>query len=152
MSWGDRALEAEVLDARNPHLSLGDAEHDTFVIAGGAQVKLSWRPEGVEVLFSLGISGQASLGGAPPANLSALVERGVIAEEGPHYRLRLARGDSLALEVAGQRIEVRPAKARVARLQLDLPSTLALVTALVLLAAWIVVSLRDMTPLNLLGP
>lgn len=151
MRWGDRVLEADVVDARKPLLTLGEKPEDAFVIANGARVALAWHDGALEVEFSLGVSGTASLQGDAPAALGALVERGVITERNGGYAFSMSGHDSLELHVAGQIIDVRRAKGRVARVSLDLVATLALITGLGLLAAWIIATVGGMEPLNLLG-
>lgn len=152
MRWGDRALEAEVIDGRGKKvISLGEQPEDTFVIAHGARMKLTWTSAGLDVEFSLGITGTVAIQGDAPTPLGVLVERGVIKELNGVYVLSVRPGDALELQVAGQTIEVRQAKGRIARLELDLVATIALVGGLALLLAWLVATLRGMTPLNLLG-
>ncbi len=152
MRWGDRALEAEVIDGRGRKaLALGERETDDFVIGDGARLDLTWLERGLEVKFSLGVAGTASLKGAEPVALGQLVERGVVKDlGGGGYVITLGANDSLALQVAGQHIDVRQAKARVARLSIDALATVALISALALLGAWIASTLMGMTPLNLM--
>lgn len=151
MRWGDRVLEADVIDARKPLLTLGENPDDAFVIAHGARVSLAWADGALLVEFSLGVSGTASLKGDAPVSLGALVERGVIAEREGRYAFTMSGHDSLEFHVAGQIIEVRRAKGRVARVSRDLMAVLALITGLGLLAAWIIATVGGMEPLNLLG-
>ncbi len=152
MRWGDRALEAEVVDGRGKKVvSLGEQPEDTFVIAQGARMRFTWTETGLDVEFSLGIAGTVSTKGDAPVPLGVLVERGVITERGDVYVFSAKPGDALEFHVAGQVIEVRQAKGRIARLELDLVATIALVSALTLLAAWLVTTLKGMTPLNLMG-
>ncbi len=152
MRWGDRALEAEVIDGRGKKvISLGEEPEDTFVIAHGAHMKFTWTPAGLDVEFSLGITGTLSVQGDAPVPLSALVTRGDIQERGDSYVFSVKPGDALEFHVAGQTVEVRQAKGRISRLELDLPATLALIAALSLLAAWIFTTFAEMTPLNLMG-
>lgn len=155
MRWGDRALEAEVIDGRGKKaLGLGDRETDDFVIADGTRLDMVWQPTGLEVKFSLGVTGTASLKGNAAVPLGQLVERGLVKELGPQqgFTITLGEGDSLALLVAGQNIDVRQAKARVARLGVDTMALIALVASLALIGAWVGTTLMGMTPLNLLGP
>ena len=151
MRWGDRALEAEVVDGRGKKtLSLGEREEDDFVIGDGARLLFTWKERGLDVRFSLGVAGVASVKGQD-VELGQLVERGLAKDLGPEgYALSLDAGDSLALKVAGQHIDVRQAKGRVARLRIDALATVALVAALALLAAWVTSTLMGMTPLNLI--
>lgn len=151
MRWGDRVLEADVIDARKPLVTLGERPDDAFVIANGARVSLAWDNGALKVEFSLGVSGTASLKGDAPVALGALVERGVISERDGAYTFSMAGHDALELQVAGQIIDVRRAKGRVNRVSMDLVATLALITGLGLLVAWIVATVGGMEPLNLLG-
>ncbi len=151
MRWGDRVLEADVVDSRKPLLTLGERPEDAFVIANGARVSLKWVESGLAVEFSLGVAGTASLKGEPPVSLGALVERGVIVDKDGVYAFSLAGTDSLEFHVAGQIIDVRRARARVSRVSLDVLAAIALVTGLGLLAAWIAVTVGGMEPMNLLG-
>lgn len=151
MRWGDRSLEAEVIDGRvRTTMSLGDAESDDFVIAHGARLRFEWRSGSLEVRFSTGITGTGALKGDAPVALGQLIERGVVKEGPDGFALTLGSGDSLALQVAGQTIEVREARGRIARLRVDVFATLGLVLALTLLAMWIVSTLKSMSPLNLI--
>ncbi len=153
MKWGDRSLEAEVVDGRGrKSLSLGDREQDDFVIGGGARLQFQWTEQGLDVAFTAGVGGTASLAGDPPTPLGALIERGVVKEGTGVFRLSLRPVDSLRLQVADQVIEVNRARGRVARLGLDPWATFALVVVLGLLAAWVVVTFMQMEAMNLLGP
>lgn len=153
LRWGDRSLEAEVVDGRGKKvLSLGDREEDDFVVGGGVRLRFEWRPTGLGVTFSTGVSGTASLRGDAPTSLGALIERGVVKEGPDGFQLELSGDDVLTLQVAEQILEVRRAKGRVARLRIDVLATLALIAALVLLAMWVGTTAMGMTPLNLLGP
>lgn len=152
MRWGDRALEAEVVDGRRKKfVSLGEQPEDTFVIAHGARMKFTWTPSGLDVEFSLGITGTLSMQGDAPVPLSALVTRGDIKERGDVYVFSVKPGDALEFHVAGQTLEVQQTRGRVALLEFDLMATLALVAALSLLAAWIFTTFKGMTALNLMG-
>ena len=153
MNWGDRALEAEVVDGRGrKSLSLGERKEDDFVIGGGAQLQFVWTETGLEVSFSTGVGGTASLKGDAPVSLGQLVERGVVKEKenANAFNLTLSGGDALTLQVAGQVIEVRQARGRIARLQIDAWATLALVGGLLLLALWIISTIGPMQGLNLI--
>lgn len=153
MTWGDRALEAEVLDGRGRRsLSLGEGEQDDLVIGGGARLLFTWTEQGLDVRFSTGVGGTAALGGQAPLPLGQHVERGAVREAGGEYHLALAGDDALSLRVAGQTISVHRARGRVARLGLDPWATLALVVVLGLLGAWVVVTILQMEAMNLLGP
>lgn len=151
MRWGDRVLEADVVDANKPRVTLGENPDDAFVIAHGARISLTWDNGALQVEFSLGVSGTASLKGDSPVALGALVERGAITERDGGFAFSMSGQDSLELQVAGQIIDVRRAKGRVSRVSLDLVATIALVTGLGLLAAWIIATVGGMEPLNLLG-
>ncbi len=152
MRWGDRALEAEVLDGRGRKaMSLGSEDGDTFVIGGGARVTLQWAPTGAVVTFTTGFTGTATLHGDTAAPLSALITKGAITEAGDTYTLTLAPGDALELHTGDQVITVQQTKGRVARLSPDLIALLWLFGTLAALLAWIVTTFRGMTPLNLLG-
>lgn len=151
MNWGDRALEAEVVDGRGrKSLSLGERAEDDFVIGGGAQLQFTWTEAGLDVSFSTGVGGTASLKGAAPVALGLLVERGVVKEAANTFNLSLSGTDALLLQVSGQVIEVRQARGRIARLRLDLWATAALVTGLLLLALWIGMTILPMEGLNLI--
>lgn len=153
MRWGDRSLEAEVVDGRGRKtLALGDAETDDFVIGGGARLAFTWTEGGLDVDFSTGVAGTAKLGDQPAAPLGVLVERGVVKESAGRYRVSLSGNDALELQVSGQTIDVNRARGRVARLGLDPWATLALVLALGLLAAWVGITFVQMEAMNLLGP
>lgn len=151
MKWGDRALEAEVVDGRGRKaLSLGDGPEDDFVIGSDARLKFVWTQAGLDVRFSTGVSGTASLKGDTPVPLGQLVERGVVKELGQDFYFSLSGDDALALQVGAQVVEVRRAPGRIARLSIDLLATLALVAVLVVLAAWIAATILPMQPLNLI--
>lgn len=160
MNWGDRALEAEVVDGRGRKtLSLGERPEDDFVIGGGARLLFTWTEAGLDVTFSTGVAGTASLKGDAPVPLGQLVERGVVKEvgneavkeaESSSFRVSLSGSDALMLQVSGQSIEVRQARGRIARLQIDVWATMALIAGLVLLAAWVGSTVLRMQGLNLL--
>lgn len=151
MRWGDRSLEAEVVDGRGRKtLSLGEREEDDFVIGNGARLHFTWLETGLEVRFSTGIAGTGSLKGDAPVTLGQLVERGVVKEGPEGFFITLGAGDSLALQVGGQHIDVRQARGRVARLRIDALATVALIAGLALLGAWLVSTFKGMTPLNLI--
>ena len=151
MNWGDRALEAEVIDGRGRKgLSLGEGDEDDFVIGGGARLHFTWTEVGLAVSFSTGVGGTASLKGEPPVALGQLVERGVVKENANVFTLLLTGTDALTLQVADQVIEVKQARGRIARLQIDAWATLALVAGLMLLALWIVSTIGPMQGLNLM--
>jgi hypothetical protein len=151
MRWGDRSLEAEVVDGRGRKtLSLGEREDDDFVIGNGARLHFTWQEGGLLVRFSTGVAGTGSLKGAAPVRLGQLIEHGVVKEGAEGFTVTLTGGDSLALEVGGQHIEVRQAKGRIARLRVDVLAMIALVTGLGLLGAWLVSTFMGMTPLNLI--
>lgn len=153
MKWGDRSLEAEVVDGRGRStLSLGDTERDDFTIGGGAKLFFTWKEHGLDVTFSTGVAGTAKLGDQPATSLGELVERGVVKESAGQYQLSLGATDTMELQVADQTIAVNRARGRVARLGLDPWATLALVLALGLLAGWVGVTLMQMEAMNLLGP
>ncbi len=151
MNWGDRALEAEVVDGRGrKKLSLGEGPEDDFVIGGGAHLGFTWTEEGLDVNFSTGVSGTGSLKGDSPVALGQLVERGVVKEAADLFSVSLSGNDALTLQVSGQVIEVRRARGRIARLRLDLWATAALISVLVLLALWIGSTILPMQGLNLI--
>ena len=151
MRWGDRSLEAEVVDGRGrKSLSLGEREEDDFVIGNGARVSFGWLETGLEVKFSTGVSGTGSLKGDAPVALGQLVERGLVKEVGDSYTLTLTAGDSLRLQVGAQSIDVKQAKGRILRLRMDLISMLALVTGLALLGLWIASTIASSEPLRLI--
>lgn len=151
MNWGDRNLEAEVLDGRGRRtLSLGDRAEDDLVIGGGARIHLTWTETGVEVRFSTGISGSASFKGEAPLPLGQLIERGLVTEVGDVFTCTLRGSDSLQFQVASQVIEVRQARGRIARLRIDVMATTALVVGLILLALWLGSTILPMQPLNLI--
>ncbi len=151
MRWGDRSLEAEVVDGRGRKtLSLGDAETDDFVIGNGARLFFKWLETGLEVQFSTGVTGTGSLKGEAPVALGQLVERGLVKEAGQTFSVTLSAGDSLSFQIGGQRVEVRQAKGRIARLDIDLMATLALVAGLALLGLWIASTILPMQGLNLI--
>jgi hypothetical protein len=151
MRWGDRSLEAEVVDGRGRKtLSLGEREEDDFVIGNGARLLFTWAERGLEVKFSTGVAGTGSLKGEAPVSLGQLIERGAVKEGPDGFTVTLAAGDSLALEVGGQHIDVRQTRGRVARLRVDALALVALIAGLGLLGAWVVSTLMGMTPLNLI--
>lgn len=151
MNWGDRALEAEVVDGRGRKtLSLGERAEDDFVIGGGARLHFAWSETGLEVRFSTGVGGTASLKGDAPVPLGQLVERGGVKETDGAYRVTLSGADSLMLQVSGQVIEVRQARGRIARLRIDLWATGALILGLFLLALWLASTILPMQGLNLI--
>ncbi|MFT3714205.1 MAG: hypothetical protein QM817_41610 [Archangium sp.] len=151
MRWGDRSLEAEVVDGRGrKSLSLGEREEDDFVIGNGARLSFTWVANGLEVKFSTGVAGTGSLKGAEPLSLGQLIEKGAVKEGPDGFSLLLTAGDSLALEVGGQHIEVKQARGRIARLRIDSLALVALIAGLGLLGAWVVSTLMGMTPLNLI--
>ena len=151
MNWGDRALEAEVVDGRGRKtLSLGERAEDDFVIGGGARLGFVWTETGLDVNFSTGVSGTGSIKGDSPVALGQLVERGVVKEAADSFSVSLSGNDALTLQVSGQVIEVKRARGRIARLRLDLWATAALIGALLLLAAWIASTILPMEGLNLI--
>ncbi len=151
MRWGDRSLEAEVIDGRGRKtLSLGERKEDDFVIGNGARLHFTWQETGLEVRFSTGVAGSGSLQGAGPVALGQLVERGVVKESGDAFTLTLGPGDSLSLQVGAQVIEVRQAKSRIARLSIDVVATLALIAMLGLLGLWVASTILPLQPLNLI--
>ena len=152
MNWGDRALEAEVVDGRGRKtLSLGERPEDDFVIGGGARLLFAWTEQGLDVTFSTGVAGTAALKGDAPVPLGELVERGLVKEaESSSFRVSLSGNDALNLQVSGQSIEVRQARGRIARLQIDVWATMALITGLVLLVMWVATTVFRMQGLNLM--
>ena len=151
MNWGDRALEAEVVDGRGRKtLSLGERAEDDFVIGGGARLHFAWSEAGLEVSFSTGVGGTASLKGDAPVPLGQLVERGVVKEAADTFSVSLSGNDALTLQVSGQVIEVRQARGRIARLRIDLWATGALIMGLFLLALWLASTILPMQGLNLI--
>lgn len=151
MRWGDRSLEAEIIDGRGrKSLSLGDRDEDDLVLASGAKIHLALVDGGLAVRFSTGVAGTGTLAGRAALSLGQLIEAGTIKEGPEGFTLSLAAGDSLSLQVAGQTIEVRQARGRVARLGVDLFATIALVAILVLLTLWVVSTVMGMKPLNLM--
>lgn len=151
MNWGDRALEAEVVDGRGRKtLSLGERKEDDFVIGGGARLQFVWTETGLEVSFSTGVGGTASLKGDAPVTLGQLVERGVVKEDANAFTLTLSGTDALTLQVSDQVIEVKQARGRIARLQIDAWATLALIGGLLLLVVWIASTIGPMQGLNLI--
>lgn len=151
MTWGESPLEAEVLDGRGRRsLSLGEEAADDFVIAGGARLRFDWTPQGLDVHFSTGVSGTASLKGDERVPLGQLAERGLVKEQAGGYALSLSGTDALRFLVGGQVIEVKQARGRISRLQFDLMAGLALVAVLALLAAWIAGTILPMEPLKLI--
>ncbi len=151
MKWGDRSLEAEVVDGQGrKSLSLGEREQDDFVIGSGATIQMAWHPQGLAVSFSTGVTGTASLQGQTPTSLSELVERGVAKESDGHFTIGLSGTDSLSLHVSGQVIDVKRARGRVARLRIDVLAITALVVGLLLLVLWLGSTILPMQPLNLI--
>jgi hypothetical protein len=151
MTWGDRSLEAEVVDGRGrKSLSLGDRAEDDFVIGSGARLLFAWTEAGLDVTFSTGVAGTASLKGDAPVTLGVLVERGLIKESAGAYTFSMSGTDALALQVSGQVIEVKQARGRIARLRIDGWATAALITGLLLLGLWIGTTILPMQGLNLM--
>lgn len=151
MAWGDRSLEAEVIDGKNRKgLQLGERDEDDFVIAHGARLELTWLSGTLQVRFSTGVAGTAVLGGAPAVPLGQLIQDGKISEKEGLYSLTLGDGDSLSLQVGGPRIDIRQMRARVTRLSPDTMALAALVGALVCLTAWLLATFNGFTPLNLI--
>ena len=151
MNWGDRALEAEVVDGRGRKtLSLGDRAEDDFVIGSGAQLRFAWTEAGLDVRFSTGVGGTAALKGAASVPLGQLVQRGVVKESAGTFSVTLSGTDALMLEVSGQEIEVKQARGRIARLRMDVWAIAALITGLLLLGLWIGTTILPITPLNLI--
>ncbi len=151
MRWGDRSLEAEVIDGRGrKSLSLGEGKDDDFVIGNGARLHFACVEAGLAVRFSTGVAGTGSLKGDAAVSLGQLIERGLVKESGDTFTLTLGAGDSLTLQVGAQTIEVRQARGRVTRLRLDVMATLALVAGLALLGLWVASTLMQMEPLDLI--
>lgn len=151
MTWGDRNLEAEVIDGRRrKQLSLGDLDSDDFVIVAGSRMRFTWMPSGLQVQFSSGVSGTARLGGNEPVSLGELVERGLAQESGALFSIFLKSGDSLHLQVGGPTLEVRQAKGRVALLGADTMALAAMIAGFVLIALWLAATILPMQPLNLI--
>jgi hypothetical protein len=129
--WGDRRLEAVVLDGRGRRsLSLGDGEADDIQLGHSAQVRCEWDEGALRVRFSSGVTGTARLRGDGPASLTDLVHRGVVREDDAGWEVRLAESDELELLAGRLRIEVRRGRGRFQRLPFD-----ARVLALIVLAA-----------------
>jgi hypothetical protein len=151
MRWGDRSLEAEVVDGRGrKSLSLGDGAEDDFVIGGGARLVFTWTDTGLDVSFSTGVTGTASIKGDAAVPLGVLIERGAVKEVAGSYTFSMSGTDALALQVSGQTIEVRQARGRISRLRIDVWATAALVLGLFLLALWIGSTILPMQGLNLI--
>ena len=150
MRWGDRSLEAEVVDAHRKTLRFGDRDDDDLVLAHGARLELAWNDGALSVRFSTGVSGEGTLDGQASRSLGALIETGRIKEEAGTWVLTLRGDDSLSLQVGGPRILIRRAKARVVRVAVDPLAMAALVGALVLLLLWLFATFQGMTPLNLM--
>jgi hypothetical protein len=151
MRWGDRSLEAEVLDGKSrTALALGDTPEDDFVIGSGAAVRIQWFESKLEVRFSLGIGGTASLKGDAPTPLGQLLERGLMKEGPEGFTVTLMAGDSLALKVGAQTIDIKQVRGRISRVRIDVLATLALVACLTLLALWVGSTVMQMEPLDLL--
>ena len=151
MNWGDRALEAEIVDGRGRKtLSLGDGPEDDFVIGSGARLRFAWTEAGLDVSFSTGVGGTASIKGGAPVPLGQLVERGVVKENAGTFSVSLSGTDMLMLQVSGQDIEVKQARGRIARLRMDVWAIAALITGLLLLGLWVGTTILPITPLNLI--
>lgn len=151
MRWGDRSLEAEVVDGKGRRtLSLGEGAEDDFVIGNGARLLFTWTEVGLEMRFSTGVTGTVSHKGEPPATLGQLLERGRVKEEGKLFSLLLCGEEALTLQVGGQVLEVKRARGRIARLGVDLMATTGLVLVLVLLALWLAGTILPLQPLNLI--
>lgn len=150
MRWGDRSLEAEVVDAKRRTLTFGDRDEDDLVLALGARLELTWRDGTLEVRFSTGVQGEGALDGQPGRSLGQLIEAGRVREEAGLFVLELRGEDTLWLQVGGPRVEIRRARARVVRVGMDPLAAAALFGGLLLLALWLYATLQGMTPLNLL--
>ena len=151
MRGGDRSLEAEVVDGRGrKSLSLGERAEDTFVIGGGAQLLFAWTQSGLDVSFSTGVTGTASIKGEAAVPLGVLIERGAVKERAGTYSFSMSGTDALSLQVSGQTIEIRQARGRISRLRIDVWATAALVVGLFLLALWLGSTLLPMQGLNLI--
>ena len=151
MKWGDRSLEAEVVDGKGRKtLSLGESAEDDFVIGNGARLHFTWSQAALEVRFSTEVTGVASLQGGAPMTLGQLLERGVVKEAGDVFTLCLSGDDALTLQIGAQVLEVKRARGRIARLSIDLVATTSLVMVLVLLALWLAATILPLQPRNLI--
>lgn len=133
--WGTRSLSAEVLDPRGrTELSLGDQPGDDIATGHPARLRFTWREGQLEVRFSAGVLGTASLRGDAPATLSALVARGSIAEGPEGFTLTLAPGDHVELTVGRLKVDARQVQGRLPRLPIDTKALVVVVLALAALA------------------
>ncbi|MEW5743411.1 MAG: hypothetical protein AB1938_31160 [Myxococcota bacterium] len=137
--WGNRRLEASVLDGRGRRtLSLGDQKHDDVPLGHPGHVRFEWTETGLEVRFTDGVKGTLRQRGDAAVSLSDLVQKGVVKEVGTSWVLRLQGSDALVLTVGTLSIEARRGRGRFVRLPFDV-RVLALV-ALALLAVVLVIA------------
>lgn len=138
--WGNRRLEAAVLDARGRRtLSLGDAKDDDVPLGQPVQVRFEWTARGLAVRFTAGVRGTLKQRGDDPASLSDLVQKGVVKEDGAAWVLLLDGDDALRLTVGTLTIDAQRGRGRFARLPFD-PRVLVLLALALLAVALIVAS------------
>lgn len=137
--WGNRRLEASVLDGRGQRtLSLGDEKGDDVPLGHPARVRFEWTEAGLQVRFTAGVKGTLRQRGDAPASLSDLVQRGVVKEDGASWLLTLAGTDELVLSVGTLRIDARRGRGRFQRLPFD--ARVLVLVALALLAFGLVLA------------
>lgn len=138
--WGNRRLEASVLDGRGRRtLSLGDSKEDDVPLGHAGQVRFEWTEGGLEVRFTAGVRGTLKQQGDAPASLSSLVQKGVVKESDGAWTLRLDVRDELTLQVGTLTIEARRGRGRFRRLPFD-AGVLVMVALAVLAVAVIIAS------------
>ncbi|GMU62461.1 MAG: hypothetical protein AMXMBFR34_42240 [Myxococcaceae bacterium] len=141
--WGNRRLEASVLDGRGRRtLALGDQKHDDVQLGHPGHVRFEWTEAGLVVRFTAGVMGTLRQRGDAPVSLSDLVRKGVVKEDGTSWVLRLQGTDALALTVGTLSIETRRGRGRFVRLPFD-ARVLVLVVLAVLAVALVIASVSQ---------
>lgn len=137
--WGNRRLEASVLDGRGRRvLSLGDEKDDDVPLGHPARVRFEWSEGALRVRFTAGVKGTLRQRGDAPASLSDLVQRGVVKEDGAEWVLLLGGTDELALSVGTLRVEARRGRGRFQRLPFD--ARVLVMIALAVLAVGVIIA------------
>jgi hypothetical protein len=139
LRWGSRRLAAELLGVERTTLKLGNQPDDDVDTGSAARLQFRLTGRGLEVEFSTGVAGTASVRGDVATPLGQLVQRGEAVEARPEtWRLLLHDGDEAKLVVGGLVVDVRRARGRIRRLGFDL--RVLVLIALALLGVGVVVT------------
>ncbi len=146
LRWGSRRLAAELLGVERTTLKLGNEKDDDVDTGSAARLQFRHTAQGLEVEFSTGVSGSASVRGDGGVSLGQLVQRGAAVEARPGlWRLVLHDGDEASLVVGGLVVDVRRARGRIRRLGFDL-RVLVLIGLALLGVGVVIASIAAPTP------